>query len=201
MKSTKKKIKSYRKSYKKYGIDPRALQWLSKKAQEVRFRELIADIDFEKKSVLDVGCGFGDIIPFISEKTKSFEYKGIDLMPEFIEVAKARYKTRKFVVGDYFGNPSKEKYDIILTSGTLNANIEDAVEFRKKAIKTMFGHAKEVVAFNMAGGHPQPENKKNNKVYYADSQEILKFCFSLTNKLIFRDRYRKQDFTIVMFKI
>lgn len=200
MKSIWKKIEGYRRSFKKYGANARALQYPSSKAQEKRFRELIADIDFENKSILDVGCGFGDIIPFISKKTKSFKYTGVDLVPEFIEVAEGKYPNRNFIVADYFGNPFETKFDIILTSGTLNANIKNPYTYRKRAIKIMWKHAIEVLAFNMAGGHPQPQNKKGNRVYYADLNKIVDFCKTLSTNIIIRKDYSPKDFTIIIYK-
>lgn len=201
---------AYQKSFKKYGVDARALQWVSKQAQEKRFRELIEDVDFRGKNVLDIGCGFGDIIPFIKAKARTFDYTGVDLVPEFIGVARERYPNHKFLIANYFNNPlmSKRetqallmtKFDIVITSGTLNANIKNAIEIRKKAIKVMWDHAKEAIAFNMAGGHPQPENKKGNRVYYADLNKIVDFCKTLTTKIIIRKDYSSNDFTVVMFK-
>lgn len=194
------RVKGYRKAFEKYGVDARALHWVSKKAQELRVKELIKDLDFEKKSVLDVGCGFGDIIPFIQKKAKRFKFTGVDLVPEFLEVARNRYPNYEFLITNYFKNPLEDKFDIVITSGTLNGNIKNALEYRKRAIKTIFEHAKEACAFNMAGGHPQPENKKGYKVYYVDSLEIFEFCLTLTSKIIFRQHYRKRDFTVVMVK-
>ena len=196
----KSQIKGYQKRFEKYGVDPRALQCHSKKAQEVRFKQLVADIDFNGKRILDVGCGFGDIIPFIQKRAKVFKYTGVDVVPEFIKVANKKYPGREFVVRDYFNNPLANKFDIVLTSGTLNANIEGAIDFRKKAIKTMFNYTKEVFVFNMAGGFPQPKNKKTNRVYYADLLEIYEYCLSLSSRLILRNHYRSNDFTIVIFK-
>jgi len=191
---------AYQKSFKKFGVDVRALQWTSKKAQEKRFNELVADIDFETKHILDIGCGFGDIIPFIEAKTRSFNYTGCDLVPEFIEVAKGKYPNRKFTVADYFGNPFETKYDIVLTSGTLNANIINPYEYRYGAIRTMFSHTKELIAFNMAGGQPEPKNKQGNRVYYADLNKIVDFCKTLANNIKVRKDYSPNDFTVIMFK-
>lgn len=206
-----KKIKGYQKRFKKYGDDPRALQWWSKKWAELRYKEIVADLDFKGprplgpmarrgKTILDVGCGFGDIIVHIEKKTKDIEYTGVDIVPEFIEVAKNKYPRHQFILRDYFENPLKKSFEIVISSGTLNANINSPMDYRKKAIKTIFGHASEAAAFNMAGSHPQPENKKGNRVYYADSLDILKFCITLTRKVILRHHYYKKDFTIVMFK-
>jgi uncharacterized membrane protein len=123
-------------------------------------------------------------------------------MPEFVEIARKKYPDYEFLIGDYFEHPLKKKFDIVITSGTLNSNIVkvNPIYYRKKAIKIMFDHAREILAFNMAGGYPQPKNKKNYNVYFADSLEILKYCFSLTSKLIFRHQYRIKDFTIILFK-
>jgi SAM-dependent methyltransferase len=196
----KKKIRDYKKTFKKYGVDPRALRWTSKSAAEIHYKQLVADVNFEGKEVLDVGCGFGDIIAFIKKKTTNFSYTGVDVVEEFISVARKRYPNSDFVLRDYFGNPMDKSFDIVISSGALNANIGDPISYRKKAISTMFDHTREVLAFNMAGGYPQPKNKKGYRVYYADSLEILKFCLSKTSKIIFRQHYRKKDFTIVMFK-
>lgn len=194
------KTKSYQRTFEKYGVHPKALQWRSEKAAELRYREIVADLDFEGKSVLDIGCGFGDIIPHISRKTKRYDFTGVDVVPEFIQVAKKKYPKYKFIRKDYFNKPLKKKFDIIISSGTLNSNVRGALDFRKKAIKAMFDHAQEAVGFNMAGYYPQPENKKGYKVYYADSLNILKYCLTLTSKLILRHHYYKRDFTVVMFK-
>lgn len=194
------KVKGYQKSLQKYGPGLRALQWRSKEAAELRYQQLTADIDFAGKSVLDVGCGFGDIIPFILKKSKKFEYTGVDIVPEFIKLAQKKYPKHQFFIRDYFGNPMDDVFDIIISSGTLNFKIQDALSYRKQAIKVMFDDAKEIVAFNMAGGHPQTENKKTNRVYFVDSLKILEYCFTLTSKLIFRHHYRRKDFTVVMFK-
>ena len=204
------KLESYRRTYKKYGVDARALQYSSSKAQEKRFRELIADIEFENRSVLDIGCGFADIIPFIlsmrktnlfiEAKTRNVDYRGVDIVPEFIEVCKKKHPKYKFTVVDYFRNPLKKKFDIILTSGTLNANIKNPYTYRKRAIKIMWEHATEVVAFNMTGGHPQPENKKGNRVYYAYLNKIVDFCKTLTKNIKVRKDYSPNDFTILLFK-
>ena len=194
------KIKGYRETFRKYGIDHRALQWNSKQAQELRFKQLVNEIDFEGKNILDVGCGFGDIIPFISAKTKNFEYIGVDIIPEFLQVAKNKYPKRKFIERDYFENPIDEMFDIVLTSGTLNANIKNPYKYRARAIQVMWEHSNDVVAFNMAGAYPQLQNKKGNRVYYADLDKIIYFCKTLTTNIIIRKEYRPNDFTIIMFK-
>ena len=101
----------YQKSFKKFGVSHKSLAWKTKEAQQIRFRELLKDIDLEGKSILDFGCGMGDIIPFILEKTTIFEYKGVDVVSEFITVARVTHKNPniKFFVRDFIKDPYNEK--------------------------------------------------------------------------------------------
>lgn len=42
----------------------------------------------------------------------------------------------------------------------------------------MFEHANYALSFNMAGNFPQPKNKKDSKIFYANALNILNFCFT-----------------------
>lgn len=192
--------KSYQKSYKKYGVGPKALKWHSEKAAKQRYEQIVVDIDFNGKSILDVGCGFGDIIPYIADKSDIFSYTGIDFVPEFIKEAKRIYPKHRLLVGNYFKQPLERKFDIIICSGALNGNYADNLGFRKKAIKTMFSHTKECLVFNMAGRHPKPKTARHSNVWFADSKTIHDYCKTLSKKVLLRDDYHSNDFTIVMFK-
>ncbi|OGM25846.1 hypothetical protein A2962_00360 [Candidatus Woesebacteria bacterium RIFCSPLOWO2_01_FULL_39_61] len=200
MNSESQKIKNiYQEKYKKYGVDPRSLCWHQKGAAHQRFRQFWAEIDFSNKSVLDVGCGFGEMAKFLKKRYEGVDYTGVDIVPEFIEEAKKNYPEYQFFVRDFFSKPMSETYDVILASGVLNSNVPENMEYRKKAIKIIFAHAKKVLAFNMLGAYPQPENDPTSNVWYADSLEILKYCTTLTRRVIFRANYHPTDFTIFMY--
>jgi SAM-dependent methyltransferase len=200
MSISKDKIKEqYQKKFKKFGINPKSLFWGSKGAAHQRFRQMWAEIDFNNKSVLDVGCGFGEMAKFLLKRYKGVKYTGVDIVPEFAEEAGKLFPQQQFLTLDYFSEPLSEKFDVILASGTLNSNVENNLEYRKKAIKVMFDHTKKVLAFNMLGGHPQPENNEDNNIWHADSLEILEYCMTLTRRVVLRADYHPRDFTIFMY--
>jgi len=155
-------------------------------------------VKLEGKDILDVGCGFGGIIPFISSSTDSFSYTGIDLVGEFIFEAKKLYPKHTFIKGDYFAKPLKKKFDIILANGSLNSNIAGNLTFRKKAIMTMFANAKEAVIFNMAGGYPQPKTAGHSNVWFANVREIEKFCRGISPNVTLIYHPGRREFTVVM---
>lgn len=194
------KIKSYQQSFKKFGISPQALQWKSTQLVNQLYQQLIIDLDFNHKTILDVGCGFADILPYIKKTAKDFKYTGVDLIPEFIKVCQQKYPQHQFIVRDYFHRPLTKKYDIIISSGALNSNIPHPYQYRQKTIKTLFSHCREAVIFNMAGSYPQPKNIQSKPEFFSDSLTILKFCLDLSSKVIFRHHYDPKSFTVIIFK-
>jgi len=194
-------LQHYKKNFQKYGVDARALSWSSKGAAHQRFRAIWKEIDFNNKTVLDVGCGFGEMAKFLYKRYKNVNYKGVDIVPEFVEIARKNQPYYSFEERDYFNNPIEDKFDIVMASGTLNSNLPQNMEFRKKAIKTMFEHARRVCVFNMLGAHPQPETPKDSNVWYADSLEILDYCMGLTRRVVLRANYHPKDFTIFMYPV
>lgn len=199
-----KSLNIYKQKFKEFGVSPQALQWKSKGAAHQRFRQFWAEIDFDNKNVLDVGCGFGELGNFLTKRYENVKYKGVDIMPEFIESGKKIYPQLDLETADYFGQPSPEMYDTIICSGVLNSNFgteEENLEFRKNAIKVMFEHTSNVLAFNMLGGHPATQNKEDSNIWYTDSLKILEYCISLTRRVILRHHYHPADFTIFMYKV
>jgi len=200
-----KSLNIYKQKFKEFGVSPQALQWKSKGAAHQRFRQFWAEIDFDNKNVLDVGCGFGEMGNFLTKRYENVTYKGVDIMPEFIENGNKIYPSLELESYDYFGHPKPEAFDVILCSGALNSNFgtrEENLEFRKNAIKVMFEHTNNVMAFNMLGGHPSPKNDNSeSNIWYSDSLEILEYCMSLTRRVILRHHYHPSDFTVFLYKV
>jgi hypothetical protein len=127
----------------------------------------------------------------------NFRYLGIDKKKEFIEIAKKHYEGHDFKTGDPF-NHKLGMYDIVLSSGVMNGNVSGWLEKRKKMIANLFDQTGEVLVFNMAGGiKPIPHD---SLIAYADANEILNFCKTLTKHSSLNTGYLHNDFTIVMHK-
>jgi SAM-dependent methyltransferase len=187
----------YEKSLAEYGEGPKALLWWDYRSMAIRFRELVKDVPADGKSVLDAGCGMGDLLPFLYAKSTNFRYLGVDTNKGFIEIAKKRYEGHNFKVADPFKSRVGE-FDVVLSSGVMNGNYEGWLDARKKMIKVLYEQANQVLAFNMAGGlKPIPND---SLIAYANAQEIFEYCKTLSSRVLLNTQYLKNDFTIVMFK-
>ena len=186
----------YRRGFSKYGESPKALHWVNYTSQAIRFKHLVAQVELEGKTILDAGCGMGDILPFLYAKADRFDYLGVDKNEDFIAIAKKRYNGHKFRVGDPFFDRIRTKYDVVLSSGVLNHNVKDWLNLRQQMIAALFEQTRETLAFNMAGAfHYIPPDRK---IAYANAQEIYDYCLGLCPNSTLITGYSNYDFTVVM---
>lgn len=174
------------------------MQWANYKAAAARYRQLVSDLNLESKTILDAGCGMGDLLPYIYAQAHDFTYLGVDVTPEFIAIARKRYDGEEFQVANPFDEDFTQKFDIVISSGVMNSASSNWLEERQHMIMKLFTLANEALVFNMAGGF---EPRKNTaKVAYADPHAIVAFCRTLTPKVILKAHYHPKDFTVVLFK-
>ena len=74
-------------------------------------------------SCLDVGCAAGGFSRIMKSFNPALQYTGVDVNPEFVQLACERYPGDRFVVGDgiHFATPP-ESFDLVHSSGILHLN-------------------------------------------------------------------------------
>jgi len=81
----------------------------------------------ENSSVLEIGCGTGDIL----SRLKSEKKKGIDISPKMIAMAKKKYPKIDFAVGDAENLNLNEKYDYLILSGVVGSLLDIQKAFQE----------------------------------------------------------------------
>ena len=112
----------------KFGYDIRTLGWGGdKNRQFLRFKialELEHYVKRNIKSVLDIGCGFGDFGDYLSKKYPDITYKGLEINPQLVTVAHSIFPTLDISVGDVL-DMNLPKYDLVTSSGIFNYILEN----------------------------------------------------------------------------
>ena len=73
--------------------DHKVVGWGSKESQDLRFKILSDISSLDSSSILDVGCGLGDLVLFLNNNNHNvYRYHGIDISENLIDEAKNRYK-------------------------------------------------------------------------------------------------------------
>lgn len=187
----------YVKHLRKHGpYSAQALSWTDDQSQLIRFQALIEVGDLEEKSILDVGCGLGDLYQFLKLNFDNFSYLGIDLVLELIEQARKKYPSAQFQNWDIMDFPEKS-FDFVLSSGAMSFKVPDHKEKYFQMIRKMFNLAQEGVAFNML----DKKGHVDDDLFAAyDDKEIVSFCLTLTPNVRLVNGYSSQDFTIYLYR-
>lgn len=181
----------YRDSILKHGISPKGVHWRSKTTQEKRFEILLDFIkdEINTSSIIDAGCGFGDLIKYFSSKNLyPKNYLGIDKEDFFVQIASTLYPNTNFKQIDILKNSLIEA-DYYICSGAMN--ILDLNEMRT-FIKKCFIYSNKGFIFNFL------VNTTFNEV---TKEDILEFCESLNAKIFTKENYLDNDFSIFIKKI
>lgn len=168
-----------------------AVGWGTNQNQQVRFRKLLELADIRDASVLDAGCGLGELAELLPATCR---YKGIDVLPEMVAMGLQRHPHLDLEVGDI--SEGKWKVDYVLGSGIFSFASDDILF---QGIKSMWEAASKGVAFNVMSewsfGSPRGKNE-----YFADPLKVLAYCQQFTRALRLDHGYMPHDFTVFMYR-
>lgn len=167
-------------------------------SQVKRFEVIESVGDMNGCTLLDLGCGYGDLKGYLDKIFSDFTYIGIDQMPQFISEAKDRYGDSKdtFFYQTDFATVEFPEVDYVIASGALAYRCQDP-NFHFEMIRKMYEAANRAVAFNMLDDSCFPED---DLLIGHDLKKVVAFCqnFSYRNKVI--SGYLVDDFTIFMYR-
>ena len=202
-------IEHYRRLYRRYGADHRAVQWSSDDAQLRRFR-VLAEALRHDEHVLDVGCGLGDLLRYLRDGQHQGSYTGIDQVPEFVDCASQRFdddRKARFQVADVLNIPPELKPDAVVASGLFNNRLlaTSNLDWMQQCLVEFFSRASRVVVFNALSTWV---DRREPDLFYVDPTVLFDWCASkLTRNIVLRHDYNAPrslgvpvDFSVYLFK-
>jgi SAM-dependent methyltransferase len=183
-----------------YGYDVRTVGWGSKADQSLRFEVLSREIDFSKKRILDVGCGFGDFAAFLEAKGFSdYSYVGVDISPKLIEEATKRFggTGRVFKVLNLLDSPEIGMFDVVVCSGALSFKVEDNLGLAHAMLTRMFAVSREAVCVNFLSSRVDYQLEKN---FHFEPESMLAYALSLSRWVRIYHDYPLYEFTVQILR-
>jgi SAM-dependent methyltransferase len=181
-----------------YGI----LGWESEEAQKLRFDMLLSSVDLKGKTLLDVGCGTGNLLEYIRSQGIDINYTGVDILDKMIEKAKNKQLGADFFLVDIFkDNIFKDNsFDVIYASGIFNLNLGNNREFLINALDLFLRLSSSAVVFNLL--HFASPDREDKYFYFQPDEisEILEKYSGVIEKVQFIEAYLKNDFTVICKK-
>lgn len=112
--------------------------WPYKKSWNMVF-DYICKNSPENGSLLDLMCGPGYLLGKIAEKRPDLNLKGIDIDERYIPFAKEKYPHIDFELNDIFSLSEKNKYDVVICTGSVHhlpyEKQEDGIKIMASLVK------------------------------------------------------------------
>lgn len=123
--------------------------WSSTKNQIIRFQKLLDVGVMNGETILDFGCGYGDLYDYTLKKGLKIKYIGVDINKSFIYDAvemHKQYDSCKFYLSDDI-RQIKDPFDWFLASGsfTMGFKFKEVLDILKYA----YGKSTRGAAFNL----------------------------------------------------
>jgi SAM-dependent methyltransferase len=165
-------LKIYRESLAEHGDTPEGVHWRGV-TQRYRFKVLTEIANLETASILDYGCGKGDLFPYLVEQGFRGQYTGFDINPDLLALAHSKYPEVRFEVKDFEEDKVEEQFDYILISGVFNNRLPDNWGMMTSVLRHAFRCARHGVAFNAISTYV---NFEDPAMFYANPEEVFRFC-------------------------
>jgi SAM-dependent methyltransferase len=189
----------YNKRVQEYGYSAEAVGWRSFNQQKLRFEKLVDSLELKECSILDVGCGFGDLAKYLIDiKVPFSEFLGIDVSEKMIEMARLNCVGRNiFFRKANFFEDSFETCDWIFMSGVLNLfTHQDQYELYSNFAAKALSVAKKGISLNLLGD--KVDFKTDVNFYYNLEKVQAISCKYFRNVRTIQD-YGLYEFTIQLY--
>lgn len=205
-------ISRYSKRYNELGYDVKTLGWGSKEQQDYRFFQTLSELDFAGgKSVIDIGCGFGDYFALLLASNKKIShYTGWDINGDLISEAQKIWsgsENASFAVKNISTTQKiDEKADIAVMLGVLNLNLNgilDNYEYSFALIKNAFECVNEVLVVDFLSTQYTSDYPVESFVFYHDPVKMLAFALTLSSNVVLKHNYSpipQKEFMLFIYK-
>jgi cyclopropane fatty-acyl-phospholipid synthase-like methyltransferase len=165
----------YAARYHAHGDSARGMDWKDEASQRLRFEVLARQLDLAgSPSLLDVGCGNGELLAFLRERGADVRYRGIDVCPEMVEACRRRFGPEAAEVASTAELARRSwTADYVVASGTFNVkqDVSDAVweRYLRRAVREMFAACRRAAVFNVMSARV---DMRYDHLYYLDPSEV-----------------------------
>ena len=179
-----------------YGYHPKTLGW-DKERHFLRYHVLLDEWLYDNDSLLDFGCGFGDLYNYIKIKKLKIQYSGIDINDSLVKEGIRNHKGINLKTMDYLKTATAKKYEYIVASGVHNFKIDDNWNFIKKTFEIFNKTSLKGFAMNFISDKC---DTFTDHIYHTNPERILELAYKYSNRVILRNDYMPFEFTIFVNK-
>ena len=171
------------------------------KQRQAFYFDILAQVDglAAEDSVLDVGCGYGDLGDYLKTRHWRGKYLGIDINPQLIEEGKRRYPGADLRVLDIQETPVEGTHDWCICCHALTSKTE-ALPFQEhlsNMLDLMWKTCRKGLVFNLLSPLADHTHPVHARPSFATVMEILS---RMTNRFTLRHDYMPYEYAVYAYK-
>jgi SAM-dependent methyltransferase len=183
----------YQARYREFGYNPRTLGWHTGR-QGIRFAAAIDAIGTRFGSLLDVGCGFGDLFGYLRDRGWQGNYLGVDICPELLDEGRKRFGPRgaRFECIDLSSESLAYSADVAVSLGVFNHRLKgDNLEFIAQMLHAMWSHSTHAVVLDFLS---TTADRPKSDLFHADADVILRMALGYSKRARLDHSYMPFEF-------
>lgn len=187
--------------------DPTIIGYSDRNEQAIVYANVLPKEYTANDTILDVGCGIGDLYAYIEEvqQISNPKYTGVDYNPNMIMLAKKKFIdiSNKFYHVDLLDIPQDGgwKHDWVVAVCAFNIAIQDDMDtYIKTAIDTMYKLANKGVSFNCLSKLNGQADDYEGAFIAHNPEKLFKHVLDTYGKVTINHSYMDSDYTITIYK-
>jgi SAM-dependent methyltransferase len=195
----------YAETFERHGPTTQGVDWGTDRSRAVlRLDKMLAVMGREPEagaSLLDVGCGYGDLLTHALSRSLSIDYVGIDVAENMIQWATGNVVGGKFVRGYVLVHRFADVFDYVVCNGILTQKLQvpglEMDNYARRLVRRLFQLCRRGMAFNVM---TTKVNYFANHLYYRNPAELLSWCISeITPHVRLDHAYPLYEFTMYLY--
>ena len=189
----------YNSRFQSFGRDIKSVGWGTVESQHLRFECLLRDFDLHGKTILDVGCGLGDLVSYLDQRTcGDFTYYGIDIASSLVTAARNHFQSHNctFLCGDLF-TLDLPLVDISVASGSLSFAQPNIEPYAQQVLQRMFQLSSVGISANFLTSFADYQLPKN---HHYDPSTVFTWAKRISRYVTLIHDYDLYEFTIKILR-
>jgi len=170
--------------------------WNSIESQELRFSVLKNCKIRNNESILDIGCGYGNLFSWLIRNEYHVNYSGIDIIPKFVNYCKKNIQSTECIFTECNFINYHKPHDWVFASGVFCLKHKDWEQYITKSLKHLYHISVKGVVVNFLTN----PKKVNPDMHYTTNKVLDNIISPWCDNYQIDNTYKTNDISVILLK-
>lgn len=167
------------------------------RAQRMRFAAFTTLENLEGATILDIGCGLGDLWAFLKTLGVRCEYVGVDVSSAMVERARTKFPDATFEVANVFEWEPGRTFDYVIALGIHNVRVAGAESLLETMTRRQFELCSRAAHVSLLTDRYEGFGPR---ALPWRAEEVLAMALSISKNVTLRHDYLPNDFSVTIYR-